>query len=481
VVEGFLADWVEFPAEPERRLPASWLDDAAVAEELGRIERNRARDTAREAELINRLAELRPDVEDPPPGTPGARRPGWRKTDLELPGVSEFFPDELAHVLNLGRGTAAFRARRARTWRESLPGTLDAMRHGRIDERRAGVLADALQHAKPELARAVEAGLLPEAGDLSLAELRRRALAALAELDASAMDRRHEEAKRSADVRAYATGDGMATLAGDMTVEEAAACHAVIESLAQMAKADGDPRPIGEIRSAIMAMLILRPADHGQPGVTVQLAVTATLEGLEGTSTRGGEANGFAITAARLRDLLRRVGALGLRVPEGGSLTFALTDGLGRLLATATAAELARRARTGCPEHPDTACDCPVLGPPAPADSYEPSAAQRRFGTTRDRRCRIPNCGQRVGWADLDHVIPHADGGQTCCTNLCCACRSHHRLKTFARGWTFRMDPDGTLHVTSPSGVTRISRPPGLRPPPPEPPGYDPADDPPPF
>src|SRR3712207_8861978 len=42
---------------------------------------------------------------------------------------------------------------------------------------------------------------------------------------------------------------------------------------------------------------------------------------------------------------------------------------------------------------------------------------------------------QRVGWADLDHVVPHADGGQTSCTNLCCACRSHHRLKTFARGW----------------------------------------------
>ena len=117
---------------------------------------------------------------------------GWRTTDPEFPGVSEFFPDELAHVLNLGRGTAAFRARRARTWRDSLPATLAAMHRGEIDERRAGVLADALQHAKPELARAVEAGLLPEARDLSLAELRRRALAALAELDAFAIGKRHE-------------------------------------------------------------------------------------------------------------------------------------------------------------------------------------------------------------------------------------------------------------------------------------------------
>jgi hypothetical protein len=83
---------------------------------------------------------------------------------------------------------------------------------------------------------------------------------------------------------------------------------------------------------------------------------------------------------------------------------------------------------------------------------------------TRDRTCRFPNCGQRVGWADLDHVLAHACGGETDCTNLCCLCRSHHRLKTFAPGWQFVLDADGTLHVTTPSGVTRTTRPPGLRP-----------------
>jgi hypothetical protein len=219
--------------------------------------------------------------------------------------------------------------------------------------------------------------------------------------------------------------------------------------------------------------------------VTVNLAVTATLEGLEGTSSRSGEVNGLGITAAQLRDLLRRVGALGLTTPDGGSLTLALTDELGRLLATLTGTELARRAKQGCPEHPapepGADCDCVVLGAPPPTDAYEPTAGQRRFTRTRDRRCRMPNCGQRVGWADLDHVVPHAHGGATTCSNLCCLCRSHHRLKTFARGWAFRMDADGTLHVTSPSGITRTTRPPGLRPPRPEPPPYDPASDPPPF
>jgi hypothetical protein len=124
-----------------------------------------------------------------------------------------------------------------------------------------------------------------------------------------------------------------------------------------------------------------------------------------------------------------------------------------------------------------------VTGPPPATDAYEPTDRQRAFVTTRDRRCRFPNCGQRVGWADLDHVIPHACGGATDCANLCCLCRSHHRLKTFAPGWRFTMTPDGVLQVTTPSGVTRTTRPPGMRPPraeaAPQPP--PPANDPPPF
>lgn len=489
-VEGLLADWVAVQPERCASSAVSGMGAGEVAAELAVIQRNRAREVAREAELILRLAELRPDDGDPPAGSAGARSRTWRKTAPELPGVSEFFPEEVAHALNLGRGTAVFRARRAVTWRDNLPGTLAALRRGELDERRAGVLAEVLQSTTPELAQAVEAALLPEAGELSVARLRARALELLAELDAAAVDQRREEAQQAADVRAYATGDGMAALTTDMTAEDAAACFDLIDQLAQMAKADGDPRPIGAIRAAIHAMLILRPAEHGLAGARVDLTVTAALDGLEGTSTRGGEVNGFGVSAAQLRGLLPRVGALGLTTPDGGSLTFAVTDEDGRLLATLTPAELARAAKTGCPDHPETAaaadagpagCGCAVAGPPAATDGYAPAAGQRRFVDIRDRRCRAPNCGQRVGWADLDHVIPHAAGGATSCANLCCLCRSHHRLKTFAPGWAFRMEPDGTLHVTSPSGVTRTTRPPGLRPPECEPPPHDPAADPPPF
>jgi len=288
-------DWVSVQAEPDPRLPAAWASAEQVAARLQQIERNRARETAEEAELILRLAEVRPDVEDPAPGTPGGRS-GWRRTDPEFPGVSEFFPREVGHALNLGRGTAAFRARRAYTWRNKLPATFAQLRRGDIDQRRATVLAEVLEHTAAGLAGQVEARLLPQARDLAPGKLAARALELLAELDAEAIAVRHEEEKKTADVRAYPTGNGMGTLVADMTAEDVAACHTMIDELARMAKADGDDRPIGQIRAAMLTMLVLRPADSGLPDATVDLTITAVVDGSGGLG--GGVLNGFPVAAA---------------------------------------------------------------------------------------------------------------------------------------------------------------------------------------
>ena len=437
-------------------------------------------DAAYEAELILALAEQSPDDADPPPGTPGARKPGWVAT-RDMVGVSEFFASELALVLNRGRGTANHLHHRAVVWRDSLPATFRALSAGELDLARAAALADVLGATAPEWARAVEEILLPEAVDLSVAKLKVRALALLAELDATAAEQRRREAQRSADVFLQPGADGRATLGADLDADEAVEAYEQLDELAKLAKADGDPRPIGQIRAELFSLLLRRPGGSGQPGVAAHLIITATLDSLAGGSVQAGSVNGLAITAAHVRELLARIGGLGLTCPDGGSLTFAITDGTGRLLATTTVAELLRLARRGCPEHPDSDCGCAVLGVPADTEAYTPTGRQETFVTTRDRTCRMPNCGQRVGWADLDHVIAHSCDGPTACTNLCCLCRTDHRLKTFARGWRFVMDPDGTLHVTTPSGVTRTTRPPGLRrpPPPPEPP--EPDCDPPPF
>jgi hypothetical protein len=485
--EEVVIDVVRTPRTAGPRVPVAWLSKAEKAAELQRIQARRAMDAAYEAELILGLAEDTPDDDDPPPGTPGARKHGWT-SDGEFPGVSEFFGDELAEILNCGRGTASLRAARAWTYRENLPGTWAALRKGMLDERRATVLAEALEHADPGVARAIEAELLPKASELTIGRLKKLALAALIARDPDAVDRRRKQAEKTADARTYASPlDGMSTLAADLPAEEAAACLAIVDALAKLAKKEGDPRPIGRLRAAMLSALIRQPGDPNRPAVTAVLHVSASLATLAG---RSGEVNGTPITAAVLRELLEELGALcpgGLRAPEGGDLVLSLTDDDGRLVASLTKAQLERLVRRGCTDHPDGDCGCPLLDRPSPTDAYEPTDDQRVFVKTRDRTCRFPNCGQRVGWADLDHVVAHSCGGETDCANLCCLCRSHHRLKTFARRWRFVMDPDGTLHVTTPSGVTRISRPPGLRPPPEPPTDADPPpptgrdDDPPPF
>ncbi|MGY1653069.1 DUF222 domain-containing protein, partial [Geodermatophilus sp. SYSU D01119] len=291
------------------RLPVAVLSDAQAAAELARVQARKAMDAAYEAELVLRLAQTRPADLDPPPGSPGARSGSWAP-DPELPGVSEFFTAELAVVLNVGRPTAATLAKRAWTYRESLPATWAALAAGELDERRAMVLVDVLQWTNPVLARQVEARLLPHATGWTTRTLRRRATELLLDLDPDAVERKKDDAKQTADVRVVPSAqDGMATMTAEHPAEVAAACMEVIERLARLAKDAGDPRPISEIRTEVHAALILRPGDPDRPAVTAHLQIIATLAALTGQTTEPGEVNGQPITAAHLRELLAQLDA----------------------------------------------------------------------------------------------------------------------------------------------------------------------------
>jgi hypothetical protein len=54
------------------------------------------------------------------------------------------------------------------------------------------------------------------------------------------------------------------------------------------------------------------------------------------------------------------------------------------------------------------------LDRPKPVDRHTPLG---RATDTRDRTCRLPGCAQRGGWADDDHLMPHACGGVTDCAD----------------------------------------------------------------
>ncbi|TFV70780.1 HNH endonuclease [Blastococcus sp. CT_GayMR19] len=478
-------DGAPVPPDPDRHptrlgelMPVAARNDAALAEEMRRSNIADSRLWAYRVEMIVQLAYRRRDDRDRPAGTPGAASPSWSGTSRVPEGVSEFFPDEVAMIMNFSRGEATTLTAVAWTLIHQLPDTWAALADGELSWSRARAMAQEIGRYGPELdphvVRTVEAVVLPQAAELSVTRLRSLIRTEVVRYDAEAAERRRRKAEAAADVFLRRSAlEGMSEVVTVVPQPVAAAMFRMVDACARQAKDDGDLRPIGQIRAEAMAAMALRPWDDDSPAVTAELRVFAPLNSLlpdpavPGTGGRPAgvaEVDGEPVTATHLRALLTALDAVcpgGLQAPTGGSLHLDLLGAGGGLLATLTRRELEQAVRRGCPQHPDGDCRCPVVQRPPQTASYSPTAAQRRWGRARDHGCRHPGCRNRSGWADLDHVVPHAEGGPTDCDNLCCLCRRHHRLKTHAPDWSFDLDADGALLVTTPSGVTRISRPPG--------------------
>ena len=472
------ADPYWHPTRLGELMPVAARSESGLAEEMRRANIADSRLWAYRVEIVVELAYRRRDDGDRPAGTRGAASPSWSGTSPLPEGLSEFLPDEVAMIMNCSRGEATTLTAVAWTLKHQLPHTWGALADGELSWSRARAIAQEIGRHGPELdphvVRNVEAVVLPQAAELPVGRLRSLVRTEVVRHDAEAVERRRRQAEAAADVFLRGSAlEGMAEVVTVVPQPVAAAMFRTVDACARQAKADGDLRPIGQLRAEVRTNLTLRPWDDSRPPVTAELRVLAPLNCLlvdpaapatDGRPSGVAEVDGEPVTAEHLRALLTAIDAVcpgGLQAPTGGSLHLDLLGASGGLLATLTRRELEEAVRRGCPQHPDGDCRCPVVERPPRTTSYAPTAAQRRWGRARDHGCRHPGCRNRAGWVDLDHVIPHAEGGATDCDNLCCLCRRHHRLKTHASGWSFHLDAHGALLVTTPSGVTRISRPPG--------------------
>ena len=75
--------------------------------------------------------------------------------------------------------------------------------------------------------------------------------------------------------------------------------------------------------------------------------------------------------------------------------------------------------------------------------------ALRRALHHRDRGCRFPGCGVRVGQGH--HIRHWAQGGPTTLSNLALLCRRHHRA-VHEEGYQLDRQPDGELRFRRPNG-----------------------------
>jgi Domain of unknown function (DUF222) len=156
------------------------------------------------------------------------------------------------------------------TWRLAATGA--ALRAGEIDLARARLIADATAVLDEDTARAVEAKVLPAAGDQTTGQLRACLRRAVIAADPEGAEQRREEAERRAKVSLYPDPDGTASLAGySLPSVRAAAAMARIGALAKAMKAAGAGGGIDLLRAQVFLGLLLGtlpyipPADGGPP------------------------------------------------------------------------------------------------------------------------------------------------------------------------------------------------------------------------
>lgn len=359
---------------------------------------------------------------------------------------------------------------RAVQLRRDFTATWAALRAGALDERRARVITDELGRLDAPARTKVEARALSQAPSHDSVGLRRVVKRLACAADPAESAQRHTHARQRRFVAVTPAEDGMAWLEAFLPAEDASAVKTILDAAAETAKrrdreAGCPTRTADQRRADALAHLAWTALTTGHPGTG------ATSQGSTSAES-GGAGSDHAAGSAGARDL-PPAGA-GDSVGTGANDGIVLSPARGRPVAVGVT--LALTTLAGLDDQP---AELDGYGPiPAavgrrlaaagvwrwlgthPATGqlldfgltrYRPTRALADFITHRDRSCRAPGCHRRAADCDIDHAVPHADGGPTNPVNCTCLCRTHHLLKHHG-GWTLQPDGNGGHAWTSPTG-----------------------------
>jgi len=351
-----------------------------------------------------------------------------------------------------------------------LPDTLTALEAGRIDLTRARVLAESTSILVDEHARAVQALVLPTAGEgpwdaPGPRSWRSRIQRAVVKVDPDAARRRREAAIRDREVRAWPVGDGTGVLRILAADTDVALADSVITDLAHAwpaTDADGVGLSMDQRRvDAVMDVFRRIADDDDLPWARVRrereigLALHAdTFFGDGPAKDAPGELRGLGTPAPV--DPHSAAEMARAEVDAGAATRVLLVDAEGVLQRTIRLPEappggwtrdlLEGSVRRALPDLPDLN-----------TDGYEPTVAITEHVRAVHPRCTSYDCARLASRCDLDHDQAYPRG-PTCVTNLCPRCRRHHELKTRGLVRT-RLHPDGSVTTATPLGVTTTTRP----------------------
>ena len=355
------------------------------------------------------------------------RRFGERETWCT--DTQEAITAEIAAALTITQGLATSYLEYSRAMRLRLPRLGAVLVAGDIDYRtfqtivyRTDLITD------PDVLAAVDASLAAKVSRWRGATQGRIGgyvdqVVARADCDAV---RRRRERRGDRELSIWGDADGLTEIFGRLLTTDAHAVDARLDALAATVCAD-DPRTRNQRRADAMGALAM---------------------GADRLSCRCGQTQCPAamrpVPSPVVIHVIADEGTLDGTAPAPGSMI-----GSDALLPAELIADLAKSAKLRPLIHP---ADAP------PERGYTPSRALADFVRCRDLTCRFPGCDKPAVGCDLDHTIPHRDGGPTHASNLKSLCRLHHLIKTFW-GWHEQQLPDATIIWTSKSGQIYVTTP----------------------
>ncbi|GAA1213757.1 HNH endonuclease signature motif containing protein [Prauserella alba] len=341
-------------------------------------------------------------------------------TAVSETGASEQVTAELAVALAESEHVVRRELAWARQLTARLPQTLRALSGGDIDLQKAAKVVDQTTVLDGESAGRVDEMVADKFAGRDAGSIRRIAYRAVHRVDPDGAAIRAARRREGRKVQILHREDAMATVSAALPAEVASAVYARLDRMARSTRNRGDARTMDQLRADKLAECVLgRSGGHAGAG-RAEIYVHVDLPTLMGLADNPAQLAGHGpIPAPVARQIAEEPTSTWRRV---------VTDPL-----TGAPLEVGRKR-------------------------YRPTRAVADYVKVRDRECRFPGCHRPGEYVDLDHVTPHGCDGPTCTTNLIGLCRHHHVVKHTA-GWRFELEPDGTLHITTPRGARHTNRP----------------------
>ncbi|MCC9178482.1 HNH endonuclease signature motif containing protein [Arthrobacter sp. zg-Y750] len=427
------------------------FDNQATGEVLVRVAHLIAWAEAQRARLLNRMETI--FREDCASAT-GRVEPGMAFTLAAA---------ECATLLQIPHGTAQRLMFEAGLLSGAHTATLEALQDGSLSYGHAQVVLDQCESVPAAELPDFEAALLKAAQGQTRSQFSAKARRLREKKYPQTLEVRHLTAFEKRRVSLDREEDGMSCLSAYLRAAEAQQIYTALSTAARGEQSDGDSRTTDQLRSDILAQLLM--GGLGSARFDDGSARRRTRTGPDGGgSGDGGSAAGRAAGSGPEKALadedadkssvdksgiLPRAEIMVLINSEtlfGANEDPAELHGYGPISAEA-ARRLARNAThwTGLVQDPDTGEILSV------GRRRKVPAGLARWLRARDGTCRFPGCRVSTAVSEIDHTTDWAAGGPTDHGNLSHLCRRHHRFKTLGF-WKARQPEPGVMEWTSPSG-----------------------------